>query len=115
MNSLPLVTSRRVWFVQDLAVWGLPSLGEHDYLLLENSTSGSSVFYGSAVLSEASQEVIFSDLFAQFHEFNPLLTHLFVIPACLFSTVVNLSLAQALKCLCITRNLWIKISDYSSK
>jgi len=62
VNSLPLITAKRTWFVPDLVVWGLPSLGDHDYLSLESTSSGSTVCFGSASLSEASQTVIFGQL-----------------------------------------------------
>lgn len=62
MNNLPLITAKRTWFVPDLVVWGLPSLGSHDFLLLESTSSGDSVSYGSATLSDATQAVTFAQL-----------------------------------------------------
>jgi hypothetical protein len=54
--------THRSWFVPDFSVWGLPSLGEHDFLALEKVDSTWSVYYGSASIGESDQEVLFSQL-----------------------------------------------------
>ena len=62
MVGIELVTSRRVWFVPDFSVWGQPSLGEHEYLALEEVDTTLSIFFGTAAIGENSQEVLFSQL-----------------------------------------------------
>jgi len=48
--------------VPDFSVWGQPSLGEHEYLALEQVDSNWSIYYGTASIGENSQEVLFSKL-----------------------------------------------------
>ena len=62
ISGLERVTTRRAWFVQDFAVWGLPSLGQRDFLALEEVGSTRSVYYGSASIGESEQDVLFSQL-----------------------------------------------------
>ena len=62
MTGLERITSRRCWFVPDFAVWGEPSLGEHEYLKLELVDSTWSVGYGTASIGQSDQEVLFCQL-----------------------------------------------------
>jgi hypothetical protein len=62
MTGLERVTSRRAWFVPDFTVWGQPSLGEHEYLALEEVNAGVSIYYGTASIGENTQEVLYSQL-----------------------------------------------------
>ena len=62
MAGLERLTSRRAWFVPDFTVWGQPSLGEHEYLALEQVGPTWSVYYGTAAVGESDQEVLFSQL-----------------------------------------------------
>jgi len=62
LTGIERVTARRVWFVPDFVVWGLPSLGEHDYLAIEKVGAVQSVFYGSATVGQVEQEVSFEQL-----------------------------------------------------
>jgi hypothetical protein len=62
MTGLERVIARRAWFVADFSVWGQPSLGEHEYLALEQVDSIWSVHFGSASIGESDQEVLFSQL-----------------------------------------------------
>ncbi|MEW5795791.1 MAG: hypothetical protein AB1772_05470 [Candidatus Zixiibacteriota bacterium] len=62
MPGLERILSRRTWFVPDFAVWGQPSLGEHEYLALEQVGATWSVYYGTAAIGESDQEVLFSQL-----------------------------------------------------
>jgi hypothetical protein len=56
------LNSRRTWFVPDFAVWGQPSLGEHEFLALEKIGSTRSIYYGTASIGDSQQEVLFSQL-----------------------------------------------------
>lgn len=62
ISGIAKVMTHRSWFVPDFSVWGLPSLGEHDFLALEKVGSTWSVYYGSASIGESDQEVLFSQL-----------------------------------------------------
>jgi len=63
MNAgLEKVTARRVWFVPDFAVWGLSSLGEHDYLALEGVNDTISAYHASITVGESDQQVRFAEL-----------------------------------------------------
>jgi len=62
MTGLELVTARRIWFVPDLTVWGQPSLGEHDYLALENTNGTTSAYHGTVSLCRQDQQVRFDTL-----------------------------------------------------
>ena len=62
ISGIDRVTARRIWFVPDLVVWGLPSLGEYEFLLLDEEDSTKSVYYGIAAIGENEQEVLFSQL-----------------------------------------------------
>ncbi len=62
LSGIERITARRVWFVPDFVVWGLPSLGEHDFLAIEKVGATQSVYYGSATISQNEQEVCFDQL-----------------------------------------------------
>ncbi len=62
MSGLHSVTARRAWFVPDFTVWGQPSLGEQEYLGLEQVDGTWSVYYGTASIGQAIQEVAFGQL-----------------------------------------------------
>ncbi len=62
MTGLESITAKRTWFVPDFAVWGEPSLGEHEYLSLEQVDSTWSVGYETTSIGQADQEVLFSQL-----------------------------------------------------
>lgn len=56
------VTSRRLWFVPDVVVWGTPGLGEVHYLTVEDIDSTVSVLYGHSGIEPAEQQVSFQQL-----------------------------------------------------
>ncbi len=56
------ITSRRVWFVPNFVVWGLPPLETIHYLTQQLVGSTRSVFYGSTLISDGEQEVSFDSL-----------------------------------------------------
>ncbi|MBU8934042.1 MAG: hypothetical protein KOO62_08535 [candidate division Zixibacteria bacterium] len=60
--GLAEVTSRRMWFVPDFTVWGLPNMGELAFVTLEQVGAEKTVLYGSCSVGESSQEVSFDDL-----------------------------------------------------
>ncbi len=62
MIGLEHPTARRAWFVPGFAVWGQPSLGEREYLSLEQVDSTWSIYYGTASIGESDQEVRFEQL-----------------------------------------------------
>jgi len=62
MTGLERITSRRAWFVPDFSVWGQPSLGEHEYLAVEEIDATVSVYYGTASIGESTQEVLYGQL-----------------------------------------------------
>ena len=62
MTGLERIIAKRGWFVPDFAVWGEPSLGEHEYVSLEQVDSIWSIGYGAASIGQADQEVLFSQL-----------------------------------------------------
>jgi hypothetical protein len=62
LSGIEKVTSRRVWFVPDFVVWGLPSLEQHDFLAIEKVGATQSVYYGSATISQNEQEVCYDQL-----------------------------------------------------
>lgn len=62
MSGWERLTSRRAWFVPDFTVWGQPSLGEREYLALEQVGAVRSIYYGTASVGESDQEVLFGQL-----------------------------------------------------
>lgn len=61
-TGIEKVTARRVWFVPDFVVWGLPSLSEHDFVAAEKVNGAQSIYYGTATIGQNDQEVAFSEL-----------------------------------------------------
>jgi hypothetical protein len=63
MNAgLNILTSRRLWVVPNFVVWGLASLGDVNYLNVEQVDSIKSVEFGSASIGDTAQSVNFSTL-----------------------------------------------------
>lgn len=60
--GLEKVKSRRVWFVPNFVVWGLPVWAEIEFLAVEKVASDKAVFYGSLDIGDTSQQAAFSDL-----------------------------------------------------
>lgn len=56
------ILSHRIWFVPGLEVWGLPGLGEVEYLVVEQTGSTKTILYGHAGVGDGSQAVSFDDL-----------------------------------------------------
>ena len=54
------VLSHRIWFVPGFEVWGLPGLGEVEYLVLEQTGSDKTILYGQAGVGDGSQVLRFS-------------------------------------------------------
>lgn len=61
-SALTRATSRRVWFVPRLAVWGAPDWGDVKYLAIEETESVKSILFGSVGIGDCSQPVRFADL-----------------------------------------------------
>ncbi len=62
MAGLEQITARRAWFVPDFMVWGIPGLGDLDYLAVEQIGSESSIYFGKADIEGGPQEVAFNQL-----------------------------------------------------
>lgn len=62
MTGLERIIAKRSWFVPDFSVWGQPSLGEHEYLSLEEVDGVDSIGYGVASIGQAEQDVLYSQL-----------------------------------------------------
>ncbi|HUV29498.1 MAG TPA: hypothetical protein VMY05_00205 [Acidobacteriota bacterium] len=62
LSGLELLKSRRAWFVPDVVIWGLPGLGQVQYLTQENVDSTTSVLFGAGEVGQAEQEISFSEL-----------------------------------------------------
>ena len=62
MTAFADVTARRQWFVPDVVVWGLPGLGDIDYLAVETVDGNASVFFNTADVGAAQQEIAFGQL-----------------------------------------------------
>ncbi len=60
--GLEKVKSRRVWFVPNFIVWGLPVWEEVEFLAVEKVDSNKAVLYGSSDIADTAQQVAFSDL-----------------------------------------------------
>ena len=56
------VTARRIWFVPNFIVWGLPVWEEIEFLTVEKVGSYEAVLYGSLDIEGTAQQVAFSDL-----------------------------------------------------
>jgi hypothetical protein len=62
ISGLAKVTAHRMWFVEDFTVWGLPGLGEVEYLTFESTGASGSVRYGSTDIGASAQVVPFAQL-----------------------------------------------------
>lgn len=60
--GLERVKSHRVWFVPNLLVWGLPSWGGLELLILEQVDSELTIGYNSIGIGDTEQAVHFEDL-----------------------------------------------------
>jgi len=56
------VTARRVWFVPNFIIWGLPLWKEIEFLTIEKVETNKTVLYGSLDIGGTAQQVAFSDL-----------------------------------------------------
>ncbi len=61
-SGLEKLTSRRAWFVPDVVIWGLPSLGGVTFLTAEEVGSTMSVLFGKADIGQGEQELVFNQL-----------------------------------------------------
>jgi hypothetical protein len=62
LSGLEKIKSRRAWLVPDFMVWGLPALGELEFLLVENVDNERGVFFNTVDLVDTIQEVSFDQL-----------------------------------------------------
>ena len=57
-----MVPGSRAWLVPDFMVWGLPALGDLEFLLVENVDNTRGVFFNAVDLVDTVQEVSFDQL-----------------------------------------------------
>ena len=62
LNVFRSVNSRRIWFVPDVTVWGMPNLGDVQFLVEELIDGTTSVLFGSAAVVPGEQEIDFDQL-----------------------------------------------------
>jgi len=62
LSGLEKLKTRRAWLVPDFMVWGLPGLGDIEFLVIENIGSIRSIHFGATDVADAVQEVSFSEL-----------------------------------------------------
>jgi len=62
MSALASVTSRRIWFVPDVIVWGLPGLGDVKFLAVEDVDGVSSVHFCATNIGTGEQLIMFTQL-----------------------------------------------------
>jgi hypothetical protein len=63
MNTgIETITSRRIWFIPDFAVWGLSSLGEHDCIAVEDVNDTITAYHASITLGDSDQQTPFASL-----------------------------------------------------
>ena len=62
ISGLESVKSKRIWFVESLAVWGGRQDAQIDFLITEEIDSVQSIHFGSQALGTSLQQVAFSDL-----------------------------------------------------
>lgn len=61
-SGLDRITARRIWFVPEFKVWGVPGWADLDMLLIEYSGGTLPVYFQAITLEETAQDVSFSDL-----------------------------------------------------
>ena len=61
-HALSTVLAKRIWFVPNVMVHGLPALADLDVLTVESVEGTTSVLYGTAAIGDSSQEIAFGDL-----------------------------------------------------
>ena len=62
ISALPMAATRRVWFVPDFVVWGLPSLGDVEYLTHREVAGENTILFGSGAVDDTSQSVHYEQL-----------------------------------------------------
>lgn len=62
LSGFNTVGMHRIWFVPGLAVWGVPSAADIEFVAVEQVNSGKTVHFGSIAVGDASQHVLFSEL-----------------------------------------------------
>ena len=62
LSTISRVTSRRIWFVPKLSVWGTPEWGEINLLMVEEIESVKSILFHGVNVGDNSQSVLYRDL-----------------------------------------------------
>ena len=62
LTGMERITSRRAWFVPEVAVWGLPGIGDLHYLVVEDVNSVKSVLFGTSEIQSSRQNILYQDL-----------------------------------------------------
>jgi len=62
MHTLTYLKSHRLWFVRDVAIWGLASEADFYFIGQENIESTGRILFGTASISGSTQDIKFNDL-----------------------------------------------------
>jgi hypothetical protein len=62
ISGMERVMARRIWFVPDLMVWGLPNVGGVEFIATEQINSSAQVMFGVADIGDGPQQVLFGQL-----------------------------------------------------
>jgi hypothetical protein len=62
ISGLERITARRIWFVPDFMVWGLPNVGQIECVASEAVAGNTNVMFGMVDIGDGPQEVLFSQL-----------------------------------------------------
>ncbi|MDF1544480.1 MAG: hypothetical protein P1R58_05190 [bacterium] len=62
ISGIDAVKSKRIWFVENLSVWGSQQDAEFDFLAVEEADSVQSIHFGSLSIGSSLQQVNYSDL-----------------------------------------------------
>ena len=62
ISGIEAVKSKRIWFVENLSVWGSQQDAQLEYLTVEEADSVQTIHFGSLAIGSSLQQVSFSDL-----------------------------------------------------
>ena len=60
--GLERVKSRRMWFVPDVAIWGLAVWEQLEFIALEEIQSETGILFGAANLGDDAQQLLYAEL-----------------------------------------------------
>ncbi|PWB69063.1 hypothetical protein C3F09_10685 [candidate division GN15 bacterium] len=62
ISGIDRLTARRIWFVPDFMVWGLPNVGQIECIASESVDGATNVMFGLVDIGDGPQQVLFSEL-----------------------------------------------------